>query len=97
MPATTIPVGTDIAEYINANLKDSEKEQGFALEAGETYTLNGKVDFRLNQITLRSTEKDGTHPRVIVGPEGALVTQAGLKVKFIDFDCTNATQTGSSC
>lgn len=94
VPATTIPVGTDIAEYINANLKDSEKEQGFALEAGETYTLNGKVDFRLNQITLRSTEKDGTHPRVIVGPEGALVTQAGLKVKFIDFDCTNATQTG---
>ena len=70
------------------------KEQGFALEAGETYTLNGKVDFRLNQITLRSTEKGGTHPRVIVGPEGALVTQAGLKVKFIDFDCTSATQTG---
>ena len=26
--------------------------------------------------------------------EGALVTQAGLKIKFIDFDCTNATQTG---
>ena len=40
-----------------------------------------------------ATEKGGTHPRVIVGAEGTLMTQAGLKIKFIDFDCTNATQT----
>ena len=76
------------------NNTDGDKEQGFALEAGQTYTLNSKVDFGLNQITLRSTEKGGTHPRVIVGAEGTLMTQAGLKIKFIDFDCTNATQTG---
>lgn len=94
VPATTIPAGSDIAEYINANLTNSDKEQGFALEAGQTYTLNSKVDFGLNQITLRSTEKGGTHPRIIVGAEGTLMTQAGLKIKFIDFDCTNATQTG---
>lgn len=94
VPATTIPAGSDIAEYINANLTNSDKEQGFALEAGQTYTLNSKVDFGLNQITLRSTEKGGIHPRIIVGAEGTLMTQAGLKIKFIDFDCTNATQTG---
>ena len=94
IPATTIPAGSDIAEYINANLTSSDKEQGFALEAGASYTLNAKVDFGLNQITLRSTDKEGKHPRVTVGAEGALVTQAGLKIKFIDFDCTNATQTG---
>ena len=94
IPATTIPAGSDIAEYINANLTSSDKEQGFALEAGASYTLNAKVDFGLNQITLRSTDKEGKHPRVTVGAEGALVTQAGLKIKFIDFDCTNATQNG---
>ena len=94
IPATTIPAGSDIAEYINANLTSSDKEQGFALEAGASYTLNAKADFGLNQITLRSTDKEGKHPRVTVGAEGALVTQAGLKIKFIDFDCTNATQTG---
>ena len=94
VPATTIPAGSDIAEYINANLTNSDKEQGFALEAGQTYTLNSKVDFGLNQITLRSTATNGAHPRVIVGAEGTLMTQAGLKIKFIDFDCTNATQTG---
>lgn len=94
IPATTIPAGSDIAEYINANLTSSDKEQGFALEAGASYTLNAKVDFGLNQITLRSTDKEGKHPRVTVGAEGALVTQAGLKIKFIDFDCTNATQKG---
>ena len=43
MPATTIPVGEDIAEYINNQLKDSDKEQAFALEAGKSYVLNGML------------------------------------------------------
>ena len=50
VPATTIPVGEDIAEYINNQLKDSDKEQAFALEAGKSYVLNGIVDFRLPSV-----------------------------------------------
>jgi hypothetical protein len=41
VPAVTIPEGTDIAEYIMANLQSSTQEQGFELLAGKTYTLNG--------------------------------------------------------
>lgn len=93
VPASTIPEGQDIAEYINDQLKDSDKEQGFALEAGKTYTLNGIVDFKLNVITLRSTDKEN-RPIVKVGTNGGFVTQAGLKIKFINFDCTDMTETG---
>lgn len=93
VPAATIPEGTDIAEYVNANLKDSDKEQGLALEAGKTYTLNGIVDFGLNVITIRSTDKEN-RPVVKVGPNGGFVTQAGFKIKFINFDCTDMTETG---
>lgn len=92
VPATTIPAGSDIAEFIKDNLQDSDKEQGFALEAGASYTLNSKVDFGLNQVTLRSTATDGVRPTVTVGAEGTLMTQAGLKVKFINFDCTASGQ-----
>lgn len=94
VPATTIPAGSDIAEYISANLTNSDKEQGFALEAGQTYTLNGTADFGLNTITLRSTDKNGTRPIVVVGNEGRIMTQGGLKIKFINFDCTSCTQKG---
>lgn len=93
VPATTIPVGEDIAEYINNQLKDSDKEQAFALEAGKAYVLNGVVDFRLNVITLRSTDKEN-RPIVKIGANGGLVTQAGLKIKFINFDCSEMTGAG---
>ncbi len=93
IPASTIPVGEDIAEYINSHLQNSDKEQAFALEGGQTYTLDDIADLGLNVVTLRSTDKEN-RPVVKVGPNGGLVTQAGLKVKFINFDCTDMTQTG---
>lgn len=92
VPAVTIPEGTDIAEYIMANLQSSTQEQGFELLAGKTYTLNGLVDFDLNTVTFRGDKTN--RPTVIVGPSGGLMTQGGLKVKFINFDCTEMTQIG---
>ncbi|MCI1681241.1 MAG: DUF4992 family lipoprotein [Bacteroides sp.] len=92
VPAVTIPEGQDIAEYINANLQSSDKEQGFELEGGKTYTLNGIVDFGLNTVTFRGDKSN--RPTVIIGSEGGLVTQGGLKVKFINFDCMAMTQIG---
>ena len=40
VPAMTIPNGSDISEFISANLKESDKEQAFELEAGGTYTCS---------------------------------------------------------
>lgn len=84
--AVTIPAGQDIAEFVKANLQPSDKEQGFELEAGKAYTLNDLVDFGINQITFRG---DKAHrPTVVVGATGGIVTEGGLKVKFINFDCS---------
>ncbi|WP_321480012.1 DUF4992 family lipoprotein [uncultured Bacteroides sp.] len=92
IPAVTIPEGRDIAEFIKANLQVSDTEQGFELQGGKTYTLNSVVDFGLNTITFRGDKFN--RPIVIVGSEGGLMTQGGLKVKFINFDCTEMIQTG---
>lgn len=92
IPATTIPEGEDIAEFIHANLQNSDQEQGFELLGGKTYRLNGVVDFDLNTITLRGDKAD--RPTVILGSGGGLMTQGGLKLKFINFDCTESTQAG---
>lgn len=86
VPAVVIPEGQDIAEFINANLQPSDKEQGFELVAGKTYTLNSTVDFGLNQVTFRG---DKAHrPTVVVGTTGGLITEGGLKIKFVNFDCS---------
>ena len=44
-------------------------------------------------ITLRSTDKEN-RPIVKIGANGGLVTQAGLKIKFINFDCSEMTGAG---
>lgn len=92
IPATTIPEGQEISEYIKSNLVAGDKEQGFELQGGKTYYLNGVIDFGLNTVTFRGDKSN--RPIVIVGENGGLMTQGGLKVKFINFDCTAMTQIG---
>lgn len=92
VPAVTVPEGQEISEYIKNNLVASDKEQGFELLGGKTYYLNGVVDFGLNTVTFRGNKAN--RPTVIVGPEACLVTQGGLKVKFVNFDCSNMEKTG---
>lgn len=89
VPAQTIPVGQEIGEYINSHLIPSDAEQGFELEAGQTYYLNTLIDFGLNTVTFRGDKVN--RPIVIVGKEGGIMTQGGLKLKFINFDCTEMT------
>ncbi len=86
VPATVIPEGADIAEYVKANIQASDQEQGFELIGGKTYTLNAPVDFGLNTVTFRGDKLN--RPIVVVGENGYISTQGGLKVKFINFDCT---------
>jgi hypothetical protein len=92
IPATTIPVGQDIAEFINNNLKNDGSEQAFELVGGASYTMNGSVDFDLNKMTVRGDMSN--HPTVTMGADAYFMTQAGLKVQWINFDCTSMTSTG---
>ena len=87
--AKIIPDGSDIAEFIKANMTDSEDEQAFELVAGGNYTCNSAVDFQMNKMTLRGDKI--THPIVTMGANGTIQTCAQLKVKWINFDCTEVT------
>lgn len=91
LPATIIPEGMEISQFIAANLEASTEETAFELEAGKTYTLTGEVDFNLTPITLRGDKYN--RPLVVIEGEGCIVTQAGLKVQNINFDCSDATAT----
>lgn len=86
VPAKVIPQGSDIAEFINANLTDSQDEQAFELEAGGQYTCSALVDFKANKMTLRGNKLN--RPLVVMGAQSAICTSAQLKVKYINFDCT---------
>ncbi len=86
VPATVIPSGNDIAEFIKANMHDSSDEQAFELERSGVYTCNDTIDFQSNKMTLRGNKI--AHPIVTMGEKAVIMTSAQLKVKFIDFDCT---------
>ncbi len=82
-----IPDGADLAEYFAANpVSKSDTEQGYELVAGGSYTLNGTVDLGGHWLTLHGTK--GDNPKITYGEEGKLSTWGGLKLKYIDFDCS---------
>lgn len=91
VPAIVVPAG-EISEFIMANLVDSEDEQAFELAPDTEYTLEGPIDFGLNQFTLRGDKV--RHSLITVKDDGCIMTQAGLKVKWINFDCTDMTSNG---
>lgn len=89
-----IPEGTDIAEYFQINpLPESTEELAYDLVPGGEYTMNNIVDFGAQSVTFRGDKVN--HPKVTFGEAARFVTCAGLKIKFIDFDC-NAALSGSS-
>lgn len=95
LPATLIPAGEDLATYFAANFTASDKEVAYELAAGETYYLSAPVDFNMTPVTLRGDKV--TRPTVVVKEKGSLVTQAGLNVKNINFDCAEMTAEGLLC
>lgn len=92
VPALTIPTGVEISQWIAENLVGGEGELGFELQGGATYTLNGKVDFDMATVTFRGDKTN--RPTVVLGENGKLMTQGGLKIKFVNFDCTASKSTG---
>ncbi|NDV83296.1 DUF4992 family lipoprotein [Bacteroides sp. 51] len=91
LPATLIPDGTDLTTYF-ANFEDTGEEVAYELVANGNYTISGDVDFDLGVVTLRGDKIN--RPTVVLGKDGGIITQAGLQLKWINFDCTAATKIG---
>lgn len=86
LPATTIPEGQEIGEWVALNVpRESAEEIALELEAGKTYYLKSTADFNLSAVTLRGDKYN--RPTVIVQEQGAFMTQAGLRIRNINFDC----------
>lgn len=84
----TIPQG-DLAQWFANNPIPSDKadeELAYVLEEDGIYTLSAPIDFGKQKVTFRG-EKVG-HAKITFGNEGRISTTAGLKMKFIDFDCS---------
>jgi hypothetical protein len=92
VPAQVIPAGTEISAFVKSHLLDTDSEQAFELEAGASYDLSDEVDFKDKLVTLRGNKIN--HAIVTLGENGVMRTANGLKVKFINFDCTAATNDG---
>lgn len=92
LQAQTIPAGTDIVEFIKANILDQDEEQAFELEGGATYEINSELDFGTRQVTFRGDKTN--RPIVKFGIDGVIRTCGGLKIKFINFDCTEQASNG---
>lgn len=83
-----IPEG-DIAEWFANNPLPTDKEGeelAYVLKANGNYTLSAPIDFGKQKVTFRG-EKIG-HAKITYGADGRICTSAGIKIKFIDFDCS---------
>lgn len=92
VPAQRIPAGEDIVAFVTANILDQDKEQAFELEAGASYEINAPLDFGNHLVTFRGDKLN--RPTVKFGLDGVIRTQAGLKIKFIKFDCDEMASKG---
>lgn len=90
--AQLIPAGENIANFVKAHIIDTEDEQAFELAPGASYTLDSEVDFGLYKVTFRGNKVD--YPIVTMAGQGCIRTAAGLKVKWIKFDCTSQESKG---
>ncbi len=90
VPALTIPAGAELSAFIAQNLDmEATGEQAFELEAGATYPVRGIIDFKDKLVTFRGNKIDRPIVAFEAGQIGGMKTAGGLKVKFINFDCTN--------
>lgn len=92
----TIPNGADIHEWWDAQQWDTlAYEVAIELEPGGFYTMSDTVDFAGHLFTFRGDKVN--RPTVKITGNGAFATYNGLKVKFINFDMTDATSGGFVC
>lgn len=97
VPAYAIIPEGDIAEWFVSNplpTDKTEEELAYVLEANGNYTLSMPIDFGKQKVTLRG-DKLG-HAKIEYGKDGRICTSAGLKLKFIDFNCSNVPGSSST-
>ena len=93
MPTTaTIPAGTDLAVYFASNpVPGTTTEQVYQLETGGAYTMSANVPLGLTNVTIRGDKVN--HATVKMSTGVFLSDGAGLKLKFLNFDCSGFTGT----
>jgi len=90
---TTIPSGTNLTTYFAQNpVPDYNPEELaeviYSLEAEGEYTMNGDVDLKYTNVSLRGDKI--YRPKVTVSGDASFVSEgAGFKVRLVDFDLTN--------
>lgn len=88
IPATIIPNGTELSSYFAQNFVPGSQEVAFELEPNGNYTITGSIDFGLNPITFRGNKVN--RPLVVFSEQATIQTQAGLKIRNINFDMSAA-------
>ncbi|MDR3119600.1 MAG: DUF4957 domain-containing protein [Mediterranea sp.] len=84
----TIPDGTNLTEYFTATpVPESATELCYELVSDGEYTMNGNVAIGLTSVTFRGNKV--RHPKLTMTNGAFLNDGAGLRLKFIDLDCTN--------
>lgn len=88
-----IPSGEDIAKYMQEHQLDTlSQEVAIDLEPNGEYILTDTVDFGPHNLTFRG---DKIHrPTVKMQGNGNIMSYSGLKVKYINFDCSESTAKG---
>ncbi|MBO5187914.1 MAG: DUF4957 domain-containing protein [Alistipes sp.] len=91
----SLPSSCEISTYITEHYQaPTAPSLGviYQLEAGGTYTLDAPIDFNVDKVQLLGDAEN--RPTITISGSGALLTQAGLQVRNINFDCTSATNRG---
>lgn len=103
----TIPSGTNLTEFMtqwftdhpfgshlksdgtDSLLLNDSTEIAFELEKGGQYTMTGPIDFGNFWVTFRGNKV--IHSTVNMSGDATFMTTCGLKLKFMDINCADAT------
>ena len=90
-----IPSPCEISTYITEHYQaPAAPSLGliYELEAGGQYTLEHTADFNLDKVKIVGNAEN--RPTITVSGDGNLMTQAGLQLLDINFDCADRTKEG---
>ena len=83
----TIPAGTNLNEYFAANpIPNESTELCYELVAGGEYTMNDNIFIGATSVTFRGNKVN--HAKISLVNGSFVNAGGGLKLKFIDIDCT---------
>lgn len=95
---TTLPAGTDLYQWFtdNASLVESQTaEFSVELQAGAEYTMSQPITLGSVPFVLYANSKT-TNATIKMGKTASIITEAGVKLKFLTFDCTEMTDKSTS-